>query len=183
MNWLGTVLILAAAYVVVFIEAAFQGPRHWMGAQVELLPSLMVCASLTRGLPTLTALAITGGLCYDSLSANPIGVSILPLFLAGWSIQRYKGLILRDQVFVQRLLGLAASAAVPVMTLLILLNTDRRPLFGWFTFWQVLVMSLVGAVVTPLWFKVFDWMAHALNYKPIEQTSFRLDREIKRGRF
>jgi hypothetical protein len=182
MNWLNTFLILATAYLVVFIEASFTPLRSWVGAQVELLPSLVVYVSLTRGLPTLAALSICGGLWFDSLSANPLGASVLPLFGVGWVIQRYKGLILRNEIFVQRLLGLAASAAVPLLTVLLLLNTDRKPLLGWFSLWQWLFVSLVGAIVTPLWFKVFDWLSKALSYRPLEETSFRLDREIKRGR-
>jgi hypothetical protein len=109
-------------------------------------------------------------------------VSVLPLFAVGWAIQLYKGLILRNELFVQRLLGLGASAAVPLLTVLLLLNTDRKPLLGWFSLWQWIFVSLVGAIVTPLWFTVFDWLGKALNYRPLDETSFRLDREIKRGR-
>src|SRR6185503_17971564 len=178
MNWLNTLLILGAAYLVVFAEASFTQLRTWLGAQVDLLASLMVYASLTRGLPTLAALAICGGLWFDSLSANPLGVTVLPLFAVGWAIQRYKGLILRDQLFVQRLLGLAASAVVPLLTVVLLMNTERKPLLGWFSLWQWLFVSLVGAIVTPVWFRVFDWLSHALSYRSLDEPSFRLDREI-----
>ena len=182
MSWVNTFLVLATAYLVVFVEATFSLLRNLLGAQFELLPSLIVYVSLTRGLPTLAALAVCGGLWFDSLSSNPIGVSVFPLFAVGWAIQRYKGLILRNQLFVQRLLGLAASAAVPVLTMLLLLNTDRKPVLGWFSVWQWVYVSVIGALVTPVWFRVFDWLGHALNYRPLDQTSFRLDREIKRGR-
>jgi len=182
MSWLNTFLILATAYLVVFVEATFSPLRDLLRVQFELLPSLVVYVALTRGLPTLAALAICGGLWFDSLSSNPMGVSVFPLFAAGWAIQRYKGLILRDQLFVQRLLGLGASAVVPILTMLLLLNTDRKPLLGWFSLWQWLYVSIVGALATPIWFRVFDWLNNALNYRPLEQTSFRLDREIKRGR-
>lgn len=182
MTWLNTLLILATAYLVVFFEASFTPLHRWVGAQVDLLPSLVVYVSLTRGLPTLAALSVCAGLWFDSLSANPLGVTVLPLFAVGWAIQRYKGLLLRDQLFVQRLLGLAASAAVPLLTVLLLLNTERQPLLGWFSLWQWLFVSGIGALVTPLWFTVFDWLNKTLFYRPLDQTSFRLDREIKRGR-
>ena len=182
MNWLITFLILATAYLVVFVEASFTPMKAWLGVQFDLLPSLMVYVSLTRGLPMLSAVALCGGLWFDSLSANPLGVSVLPLFAAGWAIHQYKGLILRNELFVQRLLGLGASAAVPVLTVLLLLNAERKPLLGWFSLWQWGFVSLIGAVVTPLWFTVFDWLGKALNYRPLDEASFRLDREIKRGR-
>ena len=42
-----------------------------------------------------------GGLWFDSLSANPLGVSVLPLFLVGLAIHLNRELILRDQAFAQ----------------------------------------------------------------------------------
>ena len=48
MNWLNTVFILGAAFLAVFWQAAFRGVRHVLGAQVDLLPPLMVYASLER---------------------------------------------------------------------------------------------------------------------------------------
>jgi hypothetical protein len=125
---------------------------------------------------------VRGGLWIDSLSANPLGISLLPLFLAGLFIQRSRDLVLRQQPFAQFVLGAAASAAVPVMTLLLLLNIGAEPLVSWFSLWQWVVMSLVGGAITPAWFLVFDRIAEALNYRALGETSFRADREIKRGR-
>ena len=182
MNWLNTILVLTAAFLVVFLEATFNGLRHLFGVQVDLLPSLIVYASLSTGLVTVGLLSVCGGLWFDSLSANPLGISVLPLFLIGFLIERYRGLILREQAFAQLVLGLAAAAGAPVLTLLLLLNAETQPLIGWFSLWQWLVMSLVGAAVTPFWFRFFDRLAHALNYRPLGETSFRPDRQIKRGR-
>ena len=182
MNWLHTILVLCAAFLVVFLEATVNAWRHWFGVQVDLLPSLMVYASLSTGLVTVGMLALCGGLWFDSVSSNPLGISVLALFLIGFVIQRYRGLILRDQTFAQLVLGLAASAGAPLMTLLILLNTESQPLIGWFSLWQWLVMSLVGAAFTPFWFRVFDRLTQALSYRPLGETSFRPDRQIKRGR-
>ncbi len=182
MNWFQTFLILSVAFLAVFGEASFNGLRHWVGAQPELLPSLMVYASLSSGLTTLSLLAVLGGLWFDSLSSNPLGISILPLFGIGFILHRYRALILRDALFAQWMLGLGASAAAPLLTMLLLLNAGRQPLVGWFSLWQWLVVGLLGSAVTPLWFRFFDWISGALSYRPLEQTSFRPDREIKRGR-
>jgi hypothetical protein len=43
-------------------------------------------------------------------------------------------------------------------------------------------MAMVGGAITPLWFAVFDRIHAALVYRPVGDTSFRTDREIKRGR-
>lgn len=182
MNWLNLILILAAAYLAVFCEATFGVVRHFLGAQLDLLPGLMVYASLSSGLLGMSVLAVLGGLWYDSLSANPLGVSILPLFLVGLVIERYRGLILREQTFAQCFLGLCASAAVPFMVFLLLQNSERALVFGWGSLWQWIVMAAGGAAFTPVWFHLFDRMTHALSYRPMPDAGYRPDREIKRGR-
>src|SRR4051794_21025575 len=182
MNWLPTILVLTVAFLAVFLQGTVNGLRYVLGAQMDVLPGLMVYASLTAGIGTVAALALCGGLWFDSLSANPLGISVLPLFLIGFVIQRYRGLILREQTFAQWVLGLTASAGAPLLTLLLLLNTEIHPLIGWFSLWQWVVVSLVGGAITPVWFYLFDHLTYALSYRPLEETSFRPDRQIKRSR-
>jgi cell shape-determining protein MreD len=153
-----------------------------VGAQIDLLPPLMVYAALCTGLPTVTLLAVGGGLWFDSLSANPLGISVLPLFAIGFVIHLKRELILRDQTFAQLVLGLGASAAAPVMTLLLLLTLGKGPMVGWGTLWQLVVMTIGGAVATPICFELFGWLERMLVHRGPATTSFRPDREIRRGR-
>ena len=182
MTALNSILLLVAVFLAVFWEAAFTGLRNLFGAQIDLLPALMVYAGLRSGLTLMTLCAVLGGLLFDTLSANPLGVSILPLFAAGWLIHRRRDLVLRDEPFAQFVLGLGASAVVPGLTLLVLLTLGRPPLLGWGSIWQWLVMSLGGAVATPVVFQLFALFDRALNYERASETSFRSDREIRRGR-
>lgn len=182
MNWLNNILLLLTALLAVFAESAFDLTRHLLGAQIDVLPALMVYASLTGDLVTLAVVAIGGGLCFDALSANPLGASVLPLFGIGFAIQRQRALILRDQRAAQWVLGLLASAGVPALTLLVLLSAGQTPLLGWGTLWQWLVVSATGALLTPAVFRFFDLVRHTFNYQPATETSFRPDREIRRGR-
>jgi rod shape-determining protein MreD len=175
-------IILVAAFLSVFWEGAFHAPRQFLGAQIDFLPPLMVYAALRAGVETVALLAIFGGLWLDSLSANPLGITVLPLFAVGFTIYRNRELILRDEAFAQFILGLGASAATPVLTLMLLLTKGSNPLLGWGTFWQLLVMSAGGAICTPVVFVIFDWVRKALMHNPEPVTSFRLDREIRRGR-
>lgn len=167
----------------VFIQATFDPFRNLLGVQFDLLPGLMVYCSLSAGLFTITALALVGGLCLDSLSSNPLGVSVLPLFIIGFSIQLYRSLIVRDQYFTQLTLGLAASALMPLLTLLLLLHGDRQPIIGLGSLWHWVLVTLVGGMTTPIWFLILTKASNAVNYRPITESSFRPDREIKRGRF
>jgi len=182
MNWFNTLAILITAYLVVFAQATFNEPRQWFGAQVDLLPSLVVYASLSGGVVMFSLVAVCGALWLDSLSANPLGVSVLPLFLVGLIIQRSREYILRGQPFAQFIVGAAASAAVSLLTLVLLVNLNIHPVISWFSLWQWLVVTLVGGAVTPLWFGLFDRISEALNYQPWGESSFRPDRQIKRGR-
>jgi len=127
MNLFQPILILGFAFFAVFAEATLTGPRDWLGAQIDLLPPLMVYAALNTDLITLSLLAVLGGLWFDSLSANPLGITILPLFAAGFPIYLRRELILRTAPFAQLVLGAAASAAVPALVLLLMLNLGWQP--------------------------------------------------------
>jgi rod shape-determining protein MreD len=182
MNLLQPILILLAAFLAVFWAAAFPGTSHWLKAQIDLLPALMVYASLSAGPLVITLLAVCGGLFFDSLSANPFGVSIFPLIAVGFAIYLRRELILRDQPYAQFVLGFAASAAAPLISVLLLLTAGQAPLIGWGSLWQWFVMSCGGAVAAPIFFFVFDWCQRTLGYRRVTETSFRPDREIRRGR-
>lgn len=182
MNWLNTIIILCAAFVAVFLEASCDGFRRLFDAQFDLLPALMVYASLRCEIAGVTLLAVLGGLWYDTLSANPLGISVLPLFIVGFLIFPRRGLILREQYYARFILGLSASALVPLLTLLMLLSMRRAPLVGFGTVWQLIVMTVVGGLLTPVCFWAFDALNRALSYRPVVESSFRPDRDIKRGR-
>lgn len=182
MTALNSILVLAAAFLAVFAEAVFPGVRRLLGAQVDLLPVLMVFAALNTSIVTVALLAVLGGLWFDALSANPLGITILPLFVVGYLIHAQRELILHKLSFAQIVLGAVACAVVPALTLLLLLTAGAQPLLGWGSFWQWLVMTAGGAVATPVVFALFAWCNHALGYQPRSETSFRQDREIHRGR-
>ena len=182
MNWFSIITVFLTAFLAVFWEAAFNGVRHWIGAQIDLLPAIMVYVGLSGSLGMVATFAVVAGLWFDSLSANPLGVTVLPLFFIGIAIYGNRDLILRDQTFAQSVLGLAASSVAPVMTLLFLLTTGHQPLFGWGTIWQLIVMTLGGAIATPIFFEFFNFVNRVLGPRTYRENSFRPDREIKRGR-
>jgi hypothetical protein len=182
MNRLNSILIFMAVLVTVYLQDTCDLTRHWLGAQIDLLPALMIYASLRCEMVTVAALAVFGGLCLDSLSANPLGASILPLFFIGFIVHPRRGLLLREVYYARFVLGLCASGLTPLLTLLFILSKGRTPVLGWGTIWQWLVMTLGGGLLTPVVFWLFDWLNRALTYQPVFQNSFRPDREIRRGR-
>ena len=91
-------------------------------------------------------------------------------------------MILRELPFAQIVLGAAASAVVPALCVLLLLTGGQEPLLGWGSLWQWVVMTLGGAVATPVVFQFFELFDRALSYRRADESSFRPDREIRRGR-
>ena len=182
MNALNTIFILALAFLAVFVEASFGAFRRVLGVQVDLLPGLMVYASLSSGTFTVALLAVMGGLWFDSLSANRLGVSILPLLAIGFFVQQFRHLILREQTFAQLVLGFGASGFAPVFALIILFSSGAEPILGLGFAWQWFVMTVIGGLLVPLYFRLFDKVYRTLGYERLVETSFRQDREIERGR-
>jgi len=177
-----TIAVIVVAFVLAYLEAAWNLPRRWLGCQIDLLPALIVYTALFLNATSLALVAVLGGLWFDSFSANPLGASVLPLFAVGFAIQIGREIILRDLRYAQFFLGLAASALVPLLTLLIIKAGDATPLLGWGSLWHWLVMTVSGAVATPLFVGLFDWLQRTFRYQRAVETSFRPDREIKRGR-
>ena len=182
MNWLNTIALLLVAFLAVFLDSYVRSIRNLLGAQIDLLPALMVYASLSASISTVALLATLGGLWFDSLSANPLGVTVLPLFVIGFILHYYRDLILREQLYAQFMLGLAASAAAPLFTVLSLIGVGAEPLLSWGSLWQWIVMAVGGGAFTPVCFRLFDRFNRAFSYRPQTVSSFRPDREIKRDR-
>ena len=64
MNWFNTIAIVVVVYLAVFLQATSNELRHWLGVQIDLLPSLVVYASLSRGIATMSCVAVCGnGFC------------------------------------------------------------------------------------------------------------------------
>ncbi|HEY0548822.1 MAG TPA: hypothetical protein VGF13_04415, partial [Verrucomicrobiae bacterium] len=105
MSALNTIFILVIAFVAVFVESSFGTLRRLLSVQIDILPGLMIYAGLSSGIVTIALLGVCGGLWFDSLSANPAGVSILPLFIVGFLMRQLRHLILRDQTYAQMVLG------------------------------------------------------------------------------
>ena len=64
MNTLNSILLLLATFLAVFWEGRFGGVRHLLGAQVDLLPALVVYAGLCSGLTTMTLRGGHGGIAF-----------------------------------------------------------------------------------------------------------------------
>jgi hypothetical protein len=91
-------------------------------------------------------------------------------------------LILRDQPYAQLVLGFGASAFAPLLAIIILFSCGAEPMLGWGSLWQWFVMTLIGGLMVPLYFRLFGKVYRTLGYERVVETTFRADREIERGK-
>jgi rod shape-determining protein MreD len=182
MNWPRVILLLLLALLGVFAQSTLEFPRRWLGAQPSFLPAVVVCAALDGDVALVALVAVTGGVALDALSANPLGVSVLPLFAIGFALHGWRDLLLREVTYAQAVLGALAAVGVTVAKLLLLLTLGEHPLVGWGSLWQLVVIAAGGALLTPLVCRAVGKLAGFFAYRPEPASSFRPDREIKRGR-
>ncbi|MBM3833357.1 MAG: rod shape-determining protein MreD [Verrucomicrobia bacterium] len=183
MNYLNLIAVIVVAYLAVFAQARQTLLRDLFGAQVDLLPSLMVYCALNAGWGVLAGIALLGGLWFDTLSANPLGITSLPLFTVAFIVHWHQDLILREQRYAQFVLGCFASALAPFLTVLLLFGAGDKPLIGWGSLWQWFVMTVIGGVFCPFFFWLFNRLNRDFAYQHLPESTFRSDREVKRGRF
>jgi rod shape-determining protein MreD len=178
-----TIALCLAAYLVVFLETHWQGGNRLFLTKIDLLPSLLVCGGIISTLGGVTIASIFAGLAYDSFSVNPLGISVLPLFVCAAILHRNREYILQAEYFAQFVLGTLASLAVPVTTALMLLGMGQQPIIGWESSFSLVLAALIGGACTPVWFFLFQKWNDALHYPLMSESSFNPDRQIDRGRF
>ncbi len=203
MNWVHPISLFLVTWVAAFLQATPWSARIGLGAQPDLLPALVVYAAFNANLATTAGVAVVAGLSYDALSSGPFGLSLLPLTVLGVLLHRRRDLVLRDSVWSQASLGFVATLAVTVLSLTLLWvfgplvssgpvpplyradlrpGGDGGPDFSARLVWQVFVLVIVGALATPVVFRLFGWIDATFNYRPAPPPVDRARREIKRGR-
>lgn len=187
LNGVQILFLVISVWLAVFLGVWCTSWRVLTGVPLDLLPSLMVYAGLTREVWTVALLSLFAGLTFDSLSLNPLGVTVLPLFFAGWFVNVNQELILSKESYAQFVLGAAAGGLCPMGSLIIITlflgNRIEVPVLGWGTLWHWLMASLCGGAAVPLLFWAGAAVRRWFVYEVVPDQRFRGDREIKRWKF
>ncbi|MSR42972.1 MAG: hypothetical protein EXS19_02920 [Pedosphaera sp.] len=146
------------ALLSLYVESVLAWPRALIGAQIATLPALVIFAALRSDFPALLAVILLGSLWRDALSADPLGLSLLPLAAVGAVVYSNRQIIVGDQFYARFMVGAIAGAAVPLLMLLQLFTLGREPLVGWFFPWQLAVMAVGSGLLVPLYFRLVDWL-------------------------
>jgi rod shape-determining protein MreD len=181
-NWVALAVFVVTGYAIIFAQSRFSAFRDVTGAQLDLIPGLMIYAALMFHMEIVIGCALVFGLLYDSLSANLLGSTFCTLAVIGLAACRYRELLLSNEFTTHWVLGLIASALAPVLTVAVLELCGAEPLVRWGSLWQWAIMTAGGGAVTPVWFRLFNRLDDALRYKELPESAFRPDRQIARGR-
>jgi len=182
MNRLTFVLLLGVAALLAFVEGRGIIREGVFGTRIDVLPVLVTYAALRGDIYTLVGFTCFSGLLFDTLSANPLGVSMLSLTLVGVLLIQMRGLILRNQVLAQMALGTCVATLNPIVNLFLVWALGLDPVVGWGSLFQIGVMGISGAILAPFFFMLFDWLEAELTYAEEPFSRFRFEVEIKRGR-
>lgn len=182
MNWVPAISLFVVTWLAIFAQTQFAMVTNFLGAPLSFVPAIVVYAALTSRLAMVTGLIVFAALGMDSLASGRFGVSLPPFFAIGFLIHVRQHLILREQRYAQFWLGFGAGLAVPVTTLMLLSFAQVSPIHGWATLWHLLVSAVGNGLLCPAFFRLFDGLRHTFEYQPVHESSFRADRQIKRGR-
>ena len=210
MNWTTHLIIGFGSYVIAFIALTFISFRSAFGIACDLSPAVVVYLALTRDITILAFFCMLVGFFSDCFSLNPLGLSMLSLFITGCGLQIIREMILRDRVLTRAILGSIAFVATPLIGFICMfwiwplfhtlpggsigdeLQTDLyygsivygwQPVPNWGWLWKGTVLAIFGAIATPLTMWILDQFVHMFSYPTVMESTFRKDREIKRGRY
>ena len=174
--------LLLIGYVIVAMNITF---GSWLrlvtGIYIDLIPLLIVYMALTSEITTMSLVGAIIGLFFDSVSANVLGVSSISFIVAGLIIYSYRHLVLRKLWQIQYLSGLLCSVSIPLITFILLKFIGAEPIMNFQAVFNILISGFFNAFLTPLIFGIIDWIENTFNYRQVKMSSFRPDREIKRG--
>ncbi|RME94627.1 MAG: hypothetical protein D6766_05330 [Verrucomicrobia bacterium] len=173
---------MALALLAVFLTAVWGAPRRWLGAPLGFLPAVLVGAALDMRTEGWRWVAVAGGLAADTFSLNPLGASILPLYVTGAFLRTRHDLWLGELPFAQAVLGAGAAWAVALLTLPLVMTFGEPPVLGLPLAWRIGVFGLSAAALTPVVFALNRRLDRWLAHPELDLSSFRTDREIVRTR-
>lgn len=181
-SWPDAAGLVLAAWLAVWVQATFDTPRNLLGVRLDALSGLMVCAAIRHGILGAALTGFAGGVLLDILSANRLGASAAPLLMVGGMIHANRRLLTCGRAWPQFLLGFFAGMIVSALQWVLLIALRQQPLTGPGTAWQLMATGLMGGAATPMWFLLAGRFQKAVQYPSLNETSFRTDREIVRGR-
>jgi hypothetical protein len=178
-----TFTILLTALIVIFFETACQIPRNFTGAQIDPLPALMIVTALRAPILSITALAIMGSLWQSSLSSDPLGICMLPLFMLGMLVRLNSKSIAHHHIGSQFALGAIAGALVPTLSLCLLLLSGHQPMIELYSLWQLAVGIIGNGLFALGFFPWLQWLNHTMEEQPFDAPYNAVTKIVRSPKF
>jgi hypothetical protein len=157
----------------------FIAPLPPFGVRILLMPLVVIYGSLALPLPGMLALTFFSGLMWDILNTQvtETGFEVAP----GWSVILYaalgalmsglRPLFQRGRWEVHCLLG-GVCTALTVLAEYLMLSIRRQPVsfvFNELVWWRVAGSGVAAAVLAPVTFYFFNYIAGLVGYDPLAQ--------------
>ena len=162
-----TITILLVALITTYAASAWSLPLQMLGTQLAPLPPLMLATALRTPITTIAILAIFASLTQSALSSDPLGLSLLPLYTLGFIVHINSHNLLHHHIGSRFALGAIAGAMIPLMSLALLLLTNKEPLIGWFSLWQWAASILSSGLMTLIFYPLIEWLDKSVEEQPL----------------
>ena len=174
--------MILIAIGVVYLEARWTVVESGWRGQIDLLPVFAAYAALHGRVGVMAGVAAIGGCWFDVLSANPLGTSLLSLFLTAYLLHGMHEVLLKGQMAAQFFVCVLAGALNPTIAGLILWVLGTQPILGWGTLWQVLINAVCCGLAGPVLFLILNQLDQSLSYAPTAKPWNRPVVEVKRSK-
>jgi len=166
------IALFLAVFAAVFVGAACDLPRRWLGVSLPLLPALLVYAAIQYSVWGVTIVAVVGGLWLDAYSATPLGASTAALFAVGFGLNRKREYVMHQLPFARILLGLLVGAAIPALTFAVTVMAKTPAVNPGTVLWRILMCAVLTAALTPLVFRLFARLHRTFTYRTAAEARF-----------
>ncbi len=142
--------LLITCSVFVWGQTWFISHYPVLGVKIDCLPCLVLYCALFASWKELFCVCTLAGLLFDSMSLNPLGVTVISLLLPGYFLYCNRKILLYHSVWVQVLLGFAMGIVSPLFTLLQLTGLPISPLINFRVLFVFIVLGITNALVAPI---------------------------------
>ncbi|MCC6297254.1 MAG: rod shape-determining protein MreD, partial [Pseudomonadales bacterium] len=135
--------------------------------------------ALQRETEVMLVAGVLAGFLQDALSPGSLGLSAVVFVLVGWSLTRFRELVMSEAVVTQAFFGLVGAIVAGLIQWLLLLGTHAVALHPGAVLHKLAGLGLEGLVCTPLVFKAISRMdrmvGNTRTAKEVEGTDGELD--------
>lgn len=172
--------ILLAAYFLVCLQISFHSIGFWIHGYIQF-PALAIIYSSTRKLSEISWIyCVIVGLWVDSLSMNPLGLSILTLIACNALSMKTRKALIGKPWLSNFSSGFITGSLYPCLTVILLLLFGESPVTGWRFILSVALSGLVIGLLSHPFKNLMDFIIAQLEFKPAAHYRESEMREIER---